>query len=109
HAFRLFSHLPRPTGSPPFPYTTLFRSRAGGAAAEAPPDLSRLHPSIALAPYIEALVVGRRVAVLGDVSFGLAEALLARGARGGGSEEHTPAFPSLTHPPSPPLPHKHKT
>src|SRR5512143_2697022 len=55
--------------------------RAGGHSPDAPPDLSRLHPSIALAPFVEALVVGRRVAVLGDVSLGLAEALLARGAR----------------------------
>lgn len=52
-------------------------SRAAGAAG----GPARLHPSIALAPYVEALVVGRRVAVLGDATLGLAEALLARGAR----------------------------
>ena len=51
-------------------------SRADGAL-----DPQRLHPSIALAPYVEALVVGRRVAVLGDATLGLADALLARGAR----------------------------
>ena len=34
--------------------------------AGAPLDPSRLHPSIALAPYVEALVVGRRVAVIGQ-------------------------------------------
>lgn len=49
--------------------------------AGAPLDPSRLHPSIALAPYVEALVVGRRVAVIGDSSLGLADALVARGAR----------------------------
>src|SRR5690348_16643055 len=55
---------------------------------EAPPDAGLLHglhpgfhPSIALAPFVEALVVGRRVAVLGDATLGLADALLARGAR----------------------------
>lgn len=56
-------------------------SRAGGPTAEAPAEPQRLHPSIALAPYIEALVIGRRLAVLGDVSLGLADALLSRGAR----------------------------
>lgn len=51
-------------------------SHAGGSS-----DVSRLHPSIALAPYVEALASGRRVAVLGDATLGLAEGLLARGAR----------------------------
>lgn len=55
-------------------------SRAGGSTG-APAEPPRLHPSIALAPYVEALVVGRRVAVLGDATLGLADALLARGAR----------------------------
>ena len=49
--------------------------------ADALHDPARLHPSIALAPYVEALVAGRRVAVLGDGSLGLADALHARGAR----------------------------
>ncbi|HVY45600.1 MAG TPA: hypothetical protein VHB21_06955, partial [Minicystis sp.] len=39
------------------------------------------HPSNVLAAYLESLVVGRRVVVLGDVSLGLAEELLDRGAR----------------------------
>jgi hypothetical protein len=55
-------------------------SRAG-APAEAALENPRLHPSVALAPFVEALVVGRRVAVLGDATLGLAEALHARGAR----------------------------
>lgn len=55
-------------------------SRAGGSEG-APAELPRIHPSIALAPYVEALVVGRRVAVLGDATLGVADALLARGAR----------------------------
>ncbi|MBK8253938.1 MAG: hypothetical protein IPK82_14905 [Polyangiaceae bacterium] len=41
----------------------------------------RLHASIALAPYVETLVVGRRVAVLGDSTLGLADSLVSRGAR----------------------------
>jgi hypothetical protein len=56
-------------------------SRAEASLPEAPQPASRLHPSIALAPYVEALVVGRRVAVLGDVTLGLADELVARGAR----------------------------
>src|SRR5438045_9466719 len=51
------------------------------SGAGAPLDLPRIHPSIALAPYVEGLVVGRRVAVLGDATLGLADALVARGAR----------------------------
>lgn len=39
------------------------------------------HPSTVLSAYLEPLVRGRRVAVLGDASVGLAEALSTRGAR----------------------------
>ena len=56
-------------------------SRAEASLPDAPNATSRLHPSIALAPYVETLVVGRRVAVLGDVTLGLADELHARGAR----------------------------
>lgn len=42
---------------------------------------SGLHPSIVLAAYIEPLVRGRRVALLGDATIGLAEELSERGAR----------------------------
>ena len=55
--------------------------RAEGSSADGALSASRLHPSIALAPYVEALVVGRRVAVLGDVTLGLSDELHARGAR----------------------------
>src|SRR5690349_2710904 len=40
-----------------------------------------LHPSIVLAAYIESLVRGRRVAILGDATIGLAASLGDRGAR----------------------------
>ena len=40
-----------------------------------------LYPSIVLAAYLEPLVEGRRVALLGDATLGLAEDLLDRGAR----------------------------
>jgi len=40
-----------------------------------------LHPSIVLPAYIEPLIRGRRVAVLGDATVGLAEELAQRGAR----------------------------
>jgi len=56
-------------------------SRSEGSDAGAALAFARLHPSIALAPYVEGLVVGRRVAVLGDATLGLADALVARGAR----------------------------
>lgn len=39
------------------------------------------HPSMALAAYLERLVRGRRVAVLGDVTLGFGERLVDRGAR----------------------------
>jgi chromosome segregation ATPase len=48
------------------------------------PEISRragLHPSIVLSAYIEALVRGRRVAILGDAMIGLADELVRRGAR----------------------------
>jgi chromosome segregation ATPase len=41
----------------------------------------RLHPSIVLSAYLEPLVRGRRVAVLGDATSGLADELADRGAR----------------------------
>jgi predicted nucleic acid-binding Zn-ribbon protein len=40
-----------------------------------------LHPSMVLSAYLDPLVRGRRVAVLGDATIGLAERLLQRGAR----------------------------
>src|SRR5580704_5844068 len=48
--------------------------------SEAPPR-SGLHPSIVLSAYFEPLVRGRRVAVLGDATSGLADELGQRGAR----------------------------
>src|SRR5262245_46274075 len=45
------------------------------------PAGSGAHPAAALGAYLEPLVRGRRVAVLGDGSIGLAEALARRGAR----------------------------
>src|SRR5262249_2181606 len=39
------------------------------------------HPSVVLGAYLEPLVRGRRVAVLGDATIGLAERLAERGAR----------------------------
>ncbi len=56
-------------------------SRESGSATETPSDSTRRNASIALAPYVEALVVGKRVAVLGDVTLNLAEELASRGAR----------------------------
>lgn len=40
-----------------------------------------MHPSIALSVYVEPLVRGRRVAILGDATIGLADELSQRGAR----------------------------
>lgn len=40
-----------------------------------------LHPSIVLSAYVEPLVRGRRVAILGDATIGLADELSQRGAR----------------------------
>src|SRR5580692_6380012 len=40
-----------------------------------------LHPSIVLSAYLEPLVRGRRVAILGDATIGLADELSQRGAR----------------------------
>lgn len=40
-----------------------------------------LHPSIVLSAYVEPLVRGRRVAILGDATIGLADELGQRGAR----------------------------
>src|SRR5262245_28915694 len=47
---------------------------------EAPPRAG-LHPSIVLSAYLEPLVRGRRVAILGDATLGLADELGQRGAR----------------------------
>jgi SAM-dependent methyltransferase len=40
-----------------------------------------VHPSLVLGAYLERMVRGRRVAVLGDATIGLAERLIERGAR----------------------------
>ena len=40
-----------------------------------------LHPSIVLSAYLEPLLRGRRVAILGDATIGLADELSQRGAR----------------------------
>ena len=45
------------------------------------PHRHGLHPSIVLSAYVEPLVRGRRVAILGDASIGLADELSQRGAR----------------------------
>jgi hypothetical protein len=45
------------------------------------PLRSGLHPSLVLSAYVEPLVRGRRVAVLGDATSGLADELGQRGAR----------------------------
>ncbi len=48
------------------------------------PDPSRragLHPSLVLSAYAEPLCRGRRVAILGDATIGLADELIKRGAR----------------------------
>ncbi|HRI69029.1 MAG TPA: hypothetical protein PK156_32585 [Polyangium sp.] len=46
-----------------------------------PSALRPTHPSMALAAYLERLVRGRRVAVLGDVTLAFGERLIDRGAR----------------------------
>ena len=45
------------------------------------PQRTGLHPSIVLSAYVEPLVRGRRVAILGDATIGLADELSQRGAR----------------------------
>jgi chromosome segregation ATPase/SAM-dependent methyltransferase len=45
------------------------------------PSRAALHPSLVLSAYVEPLVRGRRVAVLGDATTGLADELGQRGAR----------------------------
>jgi predicted nucleic acid-binding Zn-ribbon protein/SAM-dependent methyltransferase len=45
------------------------------------PSRHGMHPSIVLSAYVEPLVRGRRVAILGDASIGLADELSQRGAR----------------------------
>jgi chromosome segregation ATPase len=46
-----------------------------------PSPFLRAHPSLVLSAYVEPVVRGRRVAVLGDATSGLGEALASRGAR----------------------------
>lgn len=46
-----------------------------------PSAMRPVHPSMALAAYLERLVRGRRVAVLGDVTLAFGERLIDRGAR----------------------------
>ena len=46
-----------------------------------PNSMRPTHPSMALAAYLERLVRGRRVAVLGDATLGFGERLVDRGAR----------------------------
>ncbi|WP_437481113.1 hypothetical protein WME75_36930 [Sorangium sp. So ce1014] len=52
---------------------------AAGSPRHAAP--AALHPALVLSAYLEPLVRGRRVAVLGDATIGLADRLLQRGAR----------------------------
>ncbi|WP_437597994.1 hypothetical protein WMF28_35405 [Sorangium sp. So ce590] len=52
---------------------------AAGSPRPAAP--AALHPALVLSAYLEPLVRGRRVAVLGDATIGLADRLLQRGAR----------------------------
>ncbi|MGK4002041.1 hypothetical protein WMF31_05415 [Sorangium sp. So ce1036] len=59
------------------PESSLAAARSPRPAAAA----AALHPSLVLSAYLEPLVRGRRVAVLGDATIGLAERLLQRGAR----------------------------
>ena len=54
---------------------------ASASAAGRSPQISGLHPSMVLSAYLEPLVRGRRVAILGDSTIGLAERLVERGAR----------------------------
>lgn len=54
-------------------------SHAAGSPSRAAP--AALHPSMVLGAYLEPLVRGRRVAVLGDATIGLPARLLQRGAR----------------------------
>lgn len=61
--------------------STATSTPASASAAARAPQTSGLHPSMVLSAYLEPLVRGRRVAVLGDASIGLAERLLDRGAR----------------------------
>ncbi|WP_437764399.1 hypothetical protein WMF27_35595 [Sorangium sp. So ce281] len=52
---------------------------AAGSPRHAAP--AALHPALVLSAYLEPLVRGRRVAVVGDATIGLADRLLQRGAR----------------------------
>src|SRR5262245_32410489 len=58
------------------------RRRAyGGPMAQDLTARHGVHPSMVLSAWVEPLVRGRRVAVLGDATIGLAERLGERGAR----------------------------
>ncbi|WP_437276902.1 hypothetical protein WME90_37475 [Sorangium sp. So ce375] len=59
--------------------TTESSHDAAGSPRHAAP--AALHPALVLSAYLEPLVRGRRVAVLGDATIGLADRLLQRGAR----------------------------
>ncbi|WP_437315294.1 hypothetical protein [Sorangium sp. So ce385] len=59
--------------------TTESSLAAAGSPRHAAP--AALHPALVLSAYLEPLVRGRRVAVLGDATIGLADRLLQRGAR----------------------------
>src|ERR1700761_6637345 len=50
-----------------------------------------LHPSIVLSAYLEPLLRGRRVAILGDATIGLPDELGQRGARLGHVHDPAPA------------------
>src|SRR5690606_30434932 len=54
---------------------------AGAAPPLRPETPISIHPSLVLGAYLEPLVRGRRVAVLGDARIGLAARLIERGAR----------------------------
>ncbi|WP_437777427.1 hypothetical protein [Sorangium sp. So ce1097] len=59
--------------------TTESSLAAAGSPRHAAP--AAVHPALVLSAYLEPLVRGRRVAVLGDATIGLADRLLQRGAR----------------------------
>jgi hypothetical protein len=56
-------------------------SASAGTSSDGDPTVPALHPSIVLSAYLEPLVRGRRVAILGDATLGLADELGERGAR----------------------------
>ncbi len=56
-------------------------ARQSKLGASPPDPRSGLHPSIVLSAYLEPLVRGRRVAILGDATVGIVDELAERGAR----------------------------